>query len=673
MSRNRKKYILEKMSCCNPFNVHTVLKRSGLRPITEELVRRFPNLQMVVGQKICTQCRKKLQKWSPEVEEESRQLRSVPLVETSTSEDDIGNLSQPGTSAADTEFYTSDMELADLNTSLELIGESPIPKKKPADRYLKVKVKKVSDSVKRKIELGTGKTITEFHDAGLEMIAQLKEKFQSSGSRSEKLQVLTVLPKSWTVQKVQEEFGASNYMIRKAKVLVREQGILALPNPKVGKVVPKETENAVREFYLSDKISRQMPGMKDFVSIFLDGRKQHVQKHLVLCNLKQAYEVFKADHQSIKIGFSKFAELRPRQCVLAGSSGTHSVCVCTTHQNFKLMFTGANLDHATSGEFKHYRHCLAAIQCNPPRVECFFGECSECPGTGALHDKLETYMQNNMIDHLHYKQWTSTDRSNLETVFQTVADFLDSYEASIQRLLLHDFIAKQQATYLQNMKASMEPGVVLAIADFSENYSFIVQDASQSFHWNNLQATIHPFVCYYRKDVALEMTPQHTNLVIISECNIHDTVAVHLFQKLLIQFLSKTLGECPKKVCYFSDGCAAQYKNRKNFINLCLHETDFGVQAEWHFFATSHGKGPSDGIGGTVKWLAAKASLQRPYHDQITTPHQLFQFVDSKIENVNSVFVTRNDYEQEAEQLKERFSKTRTIPGTQKLHSFVPL
>ena len=38
-----------------------------------------------------------------------------------------------------------------------------------------------------------------------------------------KLQVLTVLPKSWTVQKVQEEFGASNYMIRKAKALVREQ------------------------------------------------------------------------------------------------------------------------------------------------------------------------------------------------------------------------------------------------------------------------------------------------------------------------------------------------------------------------------------------------------------------------------------------------------------------
>ena len=35
--------------------------------------------------------------------------------------------------------------------------------------------------------------------------------------------------------------------------------------------------------------------------------------------------------------FSKFAEFRPKECVLPGSSGTHSVCVCTKHQNVKLM------------------------------------------------------------------------------------------------------------------------------------------------------------------------------------------------------------------------------------------------------------------------------------------------------------------------------------------------
>jgi hypothetical protein len=39
------------------------------------------------------------------------------------------------------------------------------------------------------------------------------------------------------------------------------------------------------------------------------------------------------------------------------------------------------------------------------------------------------------------------------------------------------------------------------------------------------------------------------------------------------------------------------------------------VSAEWHFFATSHGKGQADGKGGTVKRLAAKTSQQKVYNN----------------------------------------------------------
>ena len=48
-------------------------------------------------------------------------------------------------------------------------------------------------------------------------------------------------------------------------------------------------------------------------------------------------------------------------------------------------------------------------------------------------------------------------------------------------------------------------------------------------------------------------------------------------------------------------------------MNLCHHSVDFGFEAEWHFLATSHGKGPCDGVGGLLKMMATKASLQRPY------------------------------------------------------------
>ena len=61
----------------------------------------------------------------------------------------------------------------------------------------------------------------------------------------------------------------------------------------------------------------------------------------------------------------------------------------------------------------------------------------------------------------------------------------------------------------------------------------------------------------------------------------------------------------------------------KNFLNLCHHKDDFRVAAEWNFCATSHGKAACDGLGGTVRRLAARASLQRPYNDQIMQMYQL--------------------------------------------------
>ena len=45
-----------------------------------------------------------------------------------------------------------------------------------------------------------------------EMITQLKDKFETATKRSDKVLVLTVLPKSRAIRKVQEEFGVSNYM-----------------------------------------------------------------------------------------------------------------------------------------------------------------------------------------------------------------------------------------------------------------------------------------------------------------------------------------------------------------------------------------------------------------------------------------------------------------------------
>ena len=61
------------------------------------------------------------------------------------------------------------------------------------------------------------------------------------------------------------------------------------------------------------------------------------QKRLVLSNLRKLYVAWKEANPDKKVGFSTFAALSPINCVLAGATGTHAVCVCKYHQNAKLM------------------------------------------------------------------------------------------------------------------------------------------------------------------------------------------------------------------------------------------------------------------------------------------------------------------------------------------------
>ena len=132
------------------------------------------------------------------------------------------------------------------------------------------------------------------------------------------------------MKKMQQEFGVSEYLARQSKKLVEERGILSLPGPLHGPSLPSDTVDTVYAFYESYDISCEMPGKKDFTSEKKEGKRQHVQKRLVLSNLREVYSEFKERFPGRKIGSSKFAELRPKHCVVAGACGTHTVCVHNT-------------------------------------------------------------------------------------------------------------------------------------------------------------------------------------------------------------------------------------------------------------------------------------------------------------------------------------------------------
>ena len=308
-----------------------------------------------------------------------------------------------------------------------------------------------------------------------------------------------------------------------------------------------------------------MLGKKDFVSI---AKNIHKQRRLLLCNLKELYSAFKERHPDAKVGFSKFCSLRPKWCVSVGSSGTHSVCLCTSHQNAQLLVHTANVG-------KDYRDLMSMVVCDLNNKMCMIHRCENCPGDEVLREFLDEKFADSEEEEISFQQWQGTDRAMLYTQTTSTQEFIELIVNAISNLTVHSYIAKCQARYLKDRKDNLSGTACIVLLDFAENYQFMVQDEIQGFHWNNIGCTLHPVALYHMKDGEL----QCESLCVISDDMEHDTPFVYQVQAEVVKYLKRELPHVID-IEYFSDGCAGQYKNFKNILNLCHHFVDFGITAK---------------------------------------------------------------------------------------------
>jgi hypothetical protein len=385
------------------------------------------------------------------------------------------------------------------------------------------------------------------------MMNELKKKFnEPTTSYAHKLQILTLSP--FSKLRTQEEFGATNHMVTRSRKIKAYCGILGLPDKRKGsKTLSEEIKVKISDFYQDDEVSRICPGKKDYKSTrAVDGTKSHQQKRLLLGNLKELYQKWKTDNALSKVGFSVFATLRPKWCILAGAYGTHSVCVCTHHQNPKLMVAALNVKI-------NYIDLMEKAVCSLDSETCMMGRCKNCPGKESLMIFLNSLEVCQVLEEIEYRQWVSTDKTTLNTFKEQTTDFIENLADKITTLIRHHYTAKAQSSYLKSLKKNLNVKTeCILLGDFAENYSFIVQDAAQGFHWENSQATLHPFVAYYRVSDE-NSTLKHISMCVISDSGRHSTAAVFEFQKHVLSHLRTVLPRV-HKVHYFSDGCAVNIK-----------------------------------------------------------------------------------------------------------------
>lgn len=448
---------------------------------------------------------------------------------------------------------------------------------------------------------------------------------------------------------------------RKKKAVVQEiaKGIglkfeQAFANVITKNEIGQEIRDKIDKFYQTDDISWQAPGIKDRVIVRQKDEKGKsikmvLQSRYMLMSLAEAHKMFCDEYKDLyKIGLSKFCDLRPPNVKLFNMI-PHNVCVCEYHENVRLLLAALKNHTSLPNDVNRFSN---SMMCSEITKGCATRECTNCK------DKLQGYAPQTDDNHLiKYYQWQKDQVEKVE-ITSSVTEAFVHLQQLLNTFLMHVYIKRKQAGHIKMLKESVDGITILMQVDFSENASLLSQNEIQSCHWSHGQVTL--FTAYAWIDEGIK-----ESFVIISDELQHTKVSVYAFMDYLIKFL-KSKYSTIKNINVFSDGASSQFKQRFLFSNLYLWEQQHTIKMAWHFFATSHGKGVVDGLGGTVKRSVWRYVRTGKTH--VSTPITFYEVARERNPNVNIAFITSVNIAENQTMLEQHWQDTKPVPNTHKLH-----
>lgn len=330
--------------------------------------------------------------------------------------------------------------------------------------------------------------------------------------------------------------------------------------------IPQDVRDSIVEFYHDN--SRMCSGTKECLMKKVPGSESiALQKRILLYDLKDLYKNWKElnkDKFEFLCGFSLFASLRPKECVIAGSPGTHKICVCQIHENCKLKLNALRkgLD---------YRDVMEECVCSVANRDCMEHNCGDCKSKDEIREILEELCDKGTDHNFSFYNWltgsgksstvseSSSSQTSIELLTQTYDTFMEKLVEDFWELTKHHYISENQKSYFHYIKERCDSDTAIILMDFAEKYAFICQDSTQGFYYNNNSAVVHPTVVYYKKPNSniLEVS----SFCIISNCSKQTAFTVNAFQEVFLNEIKQTL-PWVKKIIYFTDGSPTQYKNK---------------------------------------------------------------------------------------------------------------
>ena len=424
-----------------------------------------------------------------------------------------------------------------------------------------------------------------------------------------------------------------------------------------GRALDDEMQTAVINFYYRPDIVYTMPGMKDEMVVWdKEGNKERKRKYFLTMFLREAYAIYSSE-QSESVSFSKFAKLRPQNVLLLKNSPPDQ-CKCLVHENLRQRLLGLNISYDSST-------FVPSIICDAnPNSKCWRQECEIC-ADGKL---LQLPATVDPDDSVRWKEWEYEDKLGTNDVVRKIL-VCNVKEATAKKLLMmlkenmrhtitHVNTKRIQAQDFEDDKIDDEARILQI--DFAMNYSCEYQNEVQSALWSRGSVMLFTAAVTY-KDTC------KTYLICSNSCDKgKNTIAV--FLSTLYELIEND-GHGPLHEIIWSDGPSSEFKNRFMVHLLQYLSRKYNKPFTWKYFATSHGKGVVDGVGGRAKSIVRMAVMSKGSESPVVQNSADFVKVASGLlDKTTVIHVPQSEIDLRLAEMNVDWNDAPVVPGIQKIH-----
>ena len=315
--------------------------------------------------------------------------------------------------------------------------------------------------------------------------------------------------------------------------------------------------------------------------------------------------------------------------------------------------------HKIQSDFPLYSHNLPpSLVCNKNSDDCWNNKCDECKGGKRF---IETFPLFDTSVEVTWYQWgkklMASGKEKLQKVQKSgKADVLyNDLTLMVPSFLEHFFIKRKQSDSYMKLKKQVETNDSTAVLEYDFQLFHFLARRSQ------LTGAKTKIIVF---NAALWQSLGCTSVVVVSDGCSHSRDCVVVFSDNIIKQL---LNENITALHIWSADPSSQFKNRYIALTLSWLQNECSIEIAWHFFASSHGKGPVDGICGAIKQLAATEVIKRK---AIITDHLSFFKVVRDISAIKVFNIAAGELNQRinTSELKAIIDNAPPLPGIFSAH-----